>query len=362
MLNELDLHVTNRCTTNCAYCCFSSNRKELPELTGNEFKSVIRDAVELGCRHVHFTGGEPLIRDDIFELIRYSKQLNLGIRLQTNGMLLSKQIATKLVQSGLSSIMISLDSDRFIEHDKLRGKGTWNAAVEAIKNAINVGLSVRVNSVLTTENCSRIHKTISFVKDMGVKKYSAFYFSPIGCGSKIKNIWIEPFQYMKYWNKLTAELQSDIAISEMDIVIEKGYATWNEAALINVDGFTGCGGGCNHAYNNRDYLIVRCDGNIYPCIMSIDNDALGNVKEISLKEIHSNSVLWDKMLPSKDAFCNGCEHYKLCGEGCRFYPQMQTGHDSRCLKGELVPLCPIMKYNTRNGSLGGSSEDVMRRS
>lgn len=359
MLSELDLHVTNRCTTSCAYCCFSSNRKELPELTTVELKRIIDDAKYLGCTHVHFTGGEPLIRDDIYELIGYASQSGLEMRLQTNGMLLTKDSAFKLIQSGLTSIMISLDSDRPIEHDKLRGDGTWAAAVDAIKNALEVGLSVRVNSVLTKENWSRIHKTILFVQTIGVKKYSAFYFSPIGCGALLKKVWIEPNQYLEYWKKLKAELQLDPTISEMDIVIEKGYADWGEATSIEIKEFTGCGGGCNHTYNSRDYLIVRCDGNVYPCIMSIDHEALGNVKKNSLKEIHSNSALWNKMLPPHDTFCDNCEHYELCGEGCRYYPQNQDGHDIRCVKNKIVPLCPIMKYNTRNDALGGSSEDVM---
>ena len=359
MLNELDLHVTNRCTTSCRYCCFSSNRKELPELSTDEIIKIIQDAVSLGCTHVHFTGGEPLLRNDIERLISFANSLGLEIRLQTNGMLLNHSKAESLKAAGLSSIMISLDADRPDEHDSMRGTGTWAMALEAICVARDAGLSVRVNSVITKVNWQRIHQTALFIRKMGIVTYSAFYFSPIGCGSGVQDVWIEPEAYLDYWQKLTHELRQDPSLTEMDIVIEKGYASWKEARNIDIRNFTGCGGGCQHTFFKRDYLIIRCDGNVYPCIMGIDGESLGNIHKQSLSEIYHSSSNWGSLKPFNDPFCRDCEYYALCGEGCRYYPQDCSGHDVRCIRGKIVPLCPIMKYNTKNNSLGGSSDDVL---
>ena len=111
---------------------------------------------------------------------------------------------------------------------------------------------------------------------------------------------------------------------------------------------------------NRDYLIVRCDGNVYPCIMAIENETLGNVREKELCEIYLNSSEWNRLLPTNVPECKDCIHMELCGEGCRYYPKhSDSSHDSRCIKNTLVPLCPIMKYNFKNGRFGGSSDDVM---
>lgn len=360
MLEELDLHVTNRCTTKCDYCCFSSNRLILNELTTEELQDVISQAVAMGCKHIHFTGGEPLIRKDISELIRFASERGISIRMQTNGMLLDLDKAKQLKDAGLNSIMISLDSVVPEIHDANRGKGTWKFAVEAIKIALSVFNQVRVNSVLTQTNANTILETIRFVKSLGVKDYSAFYFSPIGSGRMHHDLWIQPEEYLNYWKILQQQIISDRSLSGMNIVIEKAYADWDEAKTIDVSGFTGCGGGCLNTYYNRDYLIVRCDGNVYPCILAIDSSPLGNVRENSLEQIHRSSQIWEKLLPiSSDQCKEKCEHYALCGGGCRYYPQNNFGIDRRCIYNKLVPLCPIMKYNSKNRRLGGSSEDVM---
>ena len=94
--------------------------------------------------------------------------------------------------------------------------------------------------------------------------------------------------------------------------------------------------------------------------MSIENDALGNVREKELYEIYVNSSEWRKLLPASVPECKDCIHMALCGEGCRYYPQYSdSSRDSRCIMNVLVPLCPIMKYNFKNGRFGGSSDDVM---
>lgn len=361
MLSELDLHITNRCTTQCTYCCFSSNRLNLPELSTAKIKDVMDQALELGCKHIHFTGGEPLLRTDIPELISYASSLGFEIRMQTNGSLLTDVVAQKLVNAGLTSIMISLDSAIESIHDKNRGKGTWNNAIKAINVAQKYFTKVRVNSVLTEINKNSMLNTIRFVKSLGVSDFSAFYFSPIGSGKASRDIWIEPQSYIAFWNELNEAIKSNPDLTEMNIVIEKAYATWDEASSIDITGFTGCGGGCLNTYNNRDYLIVRCDGNVYPCIMAIDSSPLGNINFQTLKDIHKNSPVWDNLLPIRENMCaDTCEHYGLCGGGCRYYPTPKNAAmDQRCIYNKLVPLCPIMKYNYKNDSLGGSSDDVM---
>lgn len=360
MLNELDLHVTNRCTTKCNYCCFSSNRKSLPEMGTETIVEMLNEAKTLGVEHIHFTGGEPLLRDDILQIVSYANKLNLDMRMQTNGMLLSEELANKLYNSGMKSIMISLDSDTPAIHDKVRGQGTWDAAVKAIKIAKKTGMNVRVNSVLTTENYKGVFETILFVKSLGIHNYSAFYFSPIGCGAEHINYWIEPKEYLNFWCDLQHRIETEKSISDMNIIIEKGYATWEEASQIDTRNFTGCGGGCLNTYHNRDYLILRCDGNIYPCIMAIDSKPLGNIYKSSLTDIYKNSEVWNYLIPKESTQCEKCGHSLLCNGGCRYYPfENEDNHDSRCIYNEIVPLCPIMKYNSKNKNLGGSSEDVL---
>ena len=82
----------------------------------------------------------------------------------------------------------------------------------------------------------------------------------------------------------------------------------------------------------------------------------------SLKTIHSSGVNWERLKVTKNEKCSKCKYIALCGEGCRYYPneQKNLSYDERCVYGKIVPLCPIMKYNSKNNLLGGSSDDVMR--
>ncbi|MDR0751708.1 MAG: radical SAM protein [Christensenellaceae bacterium] len=362
MLKELDLHITNRCTSSCLYCCFESNRLKLNEFSYSQICKILKEANGLGCTDVHITGGEPLIREDILDIVAFANSLDFHIRMQTNGSLLSKKMAIALYDAGLKSIMISLDSFNQETHEKMRGQGTFLSTLLAIRIALEAKLNVRINSVLTKVNKSEIFDTIEFVRKLGIKNYSAFYFSPIGSGRSISNEWIPPEEYLQFWNGLQKLIKNSYNLHDMNIIIEKGYANWVEAKKIDVSNFTGCGGGCLNTYNNKDYIIIRCDGNMYPCIMALEHSPLGNINLNSLSNIYANSEIWETLTLTGASECGICQNKIICGEGCRYYPHLinkSSEHDDRCIVNRVVPLCPIMKYNSLNNSLGGSSDDVM---
>lgn len=365
MLKELDLHVTNRCTARCGYCSYCSNQMDLPEMDLKTILDVLEQAKCLGVEHVHITGGEPLLREDIENIVRQIRRLRMHVRLQTNGMLLTNERIGSLKSAGVEDIMISLDSCEEECHERLRGRGTYDVTVGAIKKLLQSEIKLRVNSVICRSNMDKILDTIDFLYSMGVRNYSAFYFSPIGRGKEMREEWLEPEEYMNFWNRLQQELNvCREKYADMNIVIEKGYASWQEALYIDNKNFSGCGGGCASTYYNREYLIVRSDGNIYPCIMAVDHECLGNIFEDSLADIFYLSRNWMHLVDNMCEHCECCEYKIICNGGCRYYPGFGSRvtkhcHDGRCRQGYLVPLCPIMKYNMVTDRLGGSSEEVM---
>ena len=367
-LKELDLHVTNRCTLRCPVCCFDSGEKILQELSLETITTMLKNACALGCRELHITGGEPLLRNDLEEIVCCAIENNMEVRLQTNGTLLSRERMLSLSTAGLKRIMISLDSANKDINDKLRGLGAYDAAINAIDIANDFGLQVRVNSVLSKISLPMFPEVVRLCSKLGVMQVSGFYFSPIGRGRKFAEMWIPPDRYMKQYadiEKQVVGMRGQEIPEEMDIVIEPAYASWKEAISIIPDGFSGCGGGCHHAMNTRDYLIVRSDGNVYPCILAIEwEQGLGNITDRSIAEIWRDDVAW-RILDRSSAFewCEGCKHIILCNGGCAGYAHAFSANtsapDPRCVKGSIVPLCPIMKYNIRTQQFGGSSEDVM---
>lgn len=366
-LKEMDIHLTNRCNLTCKTCCYSSNQLKLDELTKSQLLSVLDQAISLGCEDFHLSGGEPLLRKDLFDLIACILDKNVGLRLQTNGKLLTKANAKQLNALGLKDLMISLDGHTAGICDAQRGIGSYQGAIEGIRNALDEGLNVRVNAVLTTMNSEHFPEIVDLAILMGVKTCSSFYFTPIGRGSPHRNLWINPLDYIRLFSRLTSKLsQMNSIYRDTDIIVEKAYATWSEALSMSIDGFTGCGGGCGHVLSNRDYLIVRCDGNIYPCILLIDSPfSLGNVKHEALEEIWRDAKAWQILDRERaKSECGDCSHIGLCNGGCAGYANILSGShsrpDPRCIKGEVVPLCPIMKYNFKNDRLGGSSDDVLK--
>lgn len=367
-LHELDLHITNRCTLRCAECCFDSGTKCLGELTLQKTVDTLHEASALGCRELHITGGEPLLREDIESIVAVGKSLGMESRLQTNGTLMSRKRAESLVRAGLRRVMLSLDSADEGLNDALRGHGAHDAAIRAIQVCRDVGLHARVNSVLSSRTLGGFPAVVATCAALGVLQVSGFYFSPIGRGRRNADLWIPPDQYVRIHEAVEEELsgmRGRTIPAEMDVVTERAYASWFDAAQLDTRGFTGCGGGCTHAFHGRDYLIIRSDGNVYPCIMMVEwDDALGNVHEHSLQEIWEDDRAW-QMLDRSVALnaCGNCEHAELCQGGCAGYARLFAGSslqpDPRCARGERVPLCPIMKYNSKTQCFGGSSEDVL---
>lgn len=156
-LLTLKAKVTWRCNLTCSMCSYwrRPGLSELSELSTEQWEKVISDAASLGCRKIHFSGGEPLLRSDLEHLVMKATALSLQVNLTSNGTLLSEERAESLVGAGIHSVTLSIDSPSRKVHDKVRGAGAWRATVEgakrlrraAKKHRSKVGL--RINVVLS---------------------------------------------------------------------------------------------------------------------------------------------------------------------------------------------------------------------
>ena len=181
--NSIEIALTNRCCCKCIMCNYwklGSN----DELTTQEVKDILNQAKELGCKNCTLYGGEPMLRKDIFELVRYANELGYHVGMDSNGYLIDANAAKKLAESGLESIAISIDAVGEI-HDELRGlKGCFDNAITAIQELRKNNVTVVVHSLLmskTLEN-ENILKLIKFMENLGfpvfiqLLTYSPFYF------------------------------------------------------------------------------------------------------------------------------------------------------------------------------------------
>ena len=144
------LSVTNRCQCACARCAVNGGKNAGPELSGEEIRKLITEAAGLGAREVSFFGGEPLLREDLADLISFTRGLGLRAALNSNGLLLDEAAAKKLAEAGLNIAGISLDDPSPEVHDRERGvPGLWEKAAAAaralIKNGVPADISFCAN-------------------------------------------------------------------------------------------------------------------------------------------------------------------------------------------------------------------------
>ena len=145
---RMDLSLTYACNNQCPQCYLSENADTKGSLETMRWKQFIDTLWAVGIPQVVFTGGECLLRDDLVELVEYSKQFTTGVI--TNGTLLSAPLAQKLHDAHLDWIQITLESAKKAVHDEIQGrKGAWEETVEGIKHAVAAGLSVSVNATLS---------------------------------------------------------------------------------------------------------------------------------------------------------------------------------------------------------------------
>jgi radical SAM protein with 4Fe4S-binding SPASM domain len=253
------------------------------------------------------SGGEPLLRPDIFELINYGSKIGLKMGLGSNGSLVNESVSKKLKEAGVATVSISLDSNIPGQHDDFRGvAGAWQKAVDACKLLRKNNVLVQVNTTLTQQNYNQIDDIMSLAESIGVENFHLFFLVPTGRGTKMTDITPEKYEEMitKTFAKTknhTLNVRPSCAPQFMRIAKVMGLdmRQW----------IRGCIAGMY-------YCRIYSNGDVTPCpYLPI---RLGNVREKSFEDIWYNSkILKTLRNPSSlKGKCGKCEYNDLCG-GCR---------------------------------------------
>lgn len=328
---ELDLHVTNNCNLLCRHCIYESNEKIMPDISIHTVKEIIPSIIALGIDEVHLTGGEPLLHPHIFELIDIINDAGLAVRFQTNGYAVDEDIAKKLLNHNVKSVLVSIDGTEFI-HNRFRGNpNSYRFAVNAIEIFIKLGIQVRVNSVLHKNNVSCIKPLLELSRSLNVEQHSFFYLSPGGRGGNIQN-WILS---LDEWNAAVKkiretskalEIENKVKYQHLIADLQSGY---NECRLFE-----------------RDNCLIMSNGDVYPCVFFVNSEfSLGNINNENLYEIWSNDEKWESYKTKRVKKCNNPK----CKGGCIGLTYLLNGNisdcDPRCeVKKGLIPGC-IRSYS-----------------
>jgi MoaA/NifB/PqqE/SkfB family radical SAM enzyme len=269
--------VTYKCQCNCVHCSAGKHLKEdMQELSTAEAKKLINDSQNLGISILAFTGGEPLLRKDIFELIAHVDKTKVVPILFTNGQFLTDENVGKLAEAGLYCAFVSIDSPSSKEHDRLRGTpGLFNTAIEGIKklksNGIFVGLSSYAIRSATEKKMYR--KLYKFAEELGVHNF--ILFDGVPTGNLLKDT----------SEMLTHDQREEIRDFSSRIFKQSSVPPLSSQSWQNsIEGYLG-GIGC--LAGNIQYY-VSAYGDVAPC--DFTPLSFGNIRNLPLKEIWKKIV------------------------------------------------------------------------
>lgn len=181
-------NVTRRCNLKCVHCYSQSEDHDYGgELSLDEGKALIEDLARFGSPVILFSGGEPLIRRDILDLIQYAASHGLRAVVSTNGTLISRPVAARLQEIGLSYVGISLDGLERV-HDSFRGvPGTFSRVMAAIENCQSVGLKVGLRFTINKRNYKDIPGVFDLVEERRIPRICFYHLVYAGRGTELVN-------------------------------------------------------------------------------------------------------------------------------------------------------------------------------
>jgi heme b synthase len=178
---------TTGCNLACVHCRRLEVSRELSklDLDTEQSKAFIRTLPDTGRPILVFSGGEPLMRPDVFELAEYASGLGLPIALATNGTIMNDEIAARVRQVGFRRVSISFDGPDAPTHDQFRGAGAFDASVAGFRSLRSVGMSMQINTTVAKHNYKKLDETYRLALDLGADALHIFMLVPVGCGMEL---------------------------------------------------------------------------------------------------------------------------------------------------------------------------------
>ncbi|WP_116209271.1 StsB family radical SAM/SPASM domain sactipeptide maturase [Streptomyces olivoreticuli] len=303
--------ITDGCNLRCPYC-YASSEKCLPgELSTEESLDLMDQIAAMGVRTVIFTGGEPMLRKDLFRVAEYARGLGLAVNVISNGTLIRRPETARRISGIFHTVTVSMDGGTAETHEQTRGRGTFARTARGLRLLNDAGVIPTINHVVTPDNVDVLDKLCEFAADLKIRQVRLMYHSDLGraASDEYDFGWTE-FQKIEefiWTNPMAKNLLPDGP---------KG------AKPCSIKG--NCGMGGNEIY-------VNSLGDVYPCkLVTKPLHRAGNVRHQRLADLFTSPLL--ENLRGSNVFsgenlrdCRHCYIRAACGGGCRAYHMAETG-------------------------------------
>jgi len=315
---------TIKCNLSCAHCRRVEDDETVDaDLSTAQAKGLIDQLVELGRNQgfmpiLVFSGGEPLCREDVFELVDHAVAKKLKCALATNGTLINPAIAQKVRTSGIERISISLDGATSEIHNKLRKQdGSFEAALNGIRCLNDCGVPFQINMTVTRHNAHQLDDIFVLAEELGAVAVHLFMLVPVGCGEEFAaEDMLSPDEYEEQMRHIAQKEHS----GDMEIKVTCG-PHYERVVREQNSGRRRLSKGC---LAGSGVIFVGHSGDVFPCGYLPVN--CGNILQIPLEKIWTGSADLARMRDTHQlkGKCGVCGYRTVCG-GCRARAFAATG-------------------------------------
>lgn len=325
-------NTTNACNMYCDHCYRDAGCKAEEELYTAEAKTLLEQIARAGFKIMIFSGGEPLMRPDIVELVAYAASLGLRPVFGTNGTLITLEMAQKLKAAGAMGMGISLDSMDREKHNKFRKfPGAWEGAVQGMRNCRAAVLPFQIHTTVMEWNNHELEDLTDFAVAEGAVAHHFFFLVPTG---RAKTIEAESLRAEAYEDTLTRIMKKQ---QEVEIELKPTCAPQFLRIAAQMGLKTRFRRGC---LAGTAYCIISPRGKVQPCAYL--NMELGDVRQTPFDEIWKNSEVLNKLRTLEySGGCGSCEYKRACG-GCR-------AREAYYHEGDYMAEEPWCLYHGRKG-------------
>jgi radical SAM protein with 4Fe4S-binding SPASM domain len=304
--------VTRECNLRCKHCYTDSTDSPHPnELTTTEAKQAVKEIAEAGTRLLTFDGGEPLMRDDIYELVSYATENDLTSTLTTNATLLSTEAVEWLKKAGIGLLAISLHGADAKSHDDFCGiEGSWERAMAGIHNATKAQLPFQINTSIHHYNFDQFDDIVNLASDLGAIAIEPFSFVPVGRGKEYPDFTLNPEERKHVVTQIIQHQLNDknmgyccYGIPQLWVELKKKVQKKEEQNRF----VRAC---CGAAMR---YAFIFYEGTVYPCWVL--HKGAGNIRNEGFQKIWQESEVF-KILRNRaklEGKCSRCGYKLFCG-------------------------------------------------